>query len=315
MGNTPPTRLRLSNGDHSYSVQLGGSAALYIGGREVKLQGNGEITESRQVSYKVDNSTCLFRFTNTVGNIMNPPHHDKKLDIKIIDDVYGYGNSAFHLSVTVQIDKAGFLDTTICTNFQMISEIPLGPGTGFQMECGLESYTIGASGGVTQNSFDFYGLGRMRGLMVREWRRKTGKEKPYMVTVAHYYANNENGKDIGLSVALKRIRVSDDGYLDFAVDGPEQHPVRALLYMFDEVRRTGTWEPTYCPHCANSIVQRQRAGMFSQSESEDSDIDNVPAALPRGRRENAGGGIVANDGRFRGNNNGNLNIRNLILGL
>ena len=108
--------------------------------------------------------------------------------------------------------------------------------------------------------------------------------------------------------------MSDDGHLDLAVDGPKQHPAAALFYMFDEVHRTGTWKPTYCPYCANSIIQRQRAGIFSQPDSEDSDIDYVPAALLRGRRQTSAG-IVANDRMFRGNYNGNLNIRNLILGL
>ena len=111
-------------------------------------------------------------------------------------------------------------------------------------------------------------------------------------------------------MAVKRIRVSDDGHLDFAVDGPHQHPATALFDMFDQVCRTRTW-PIYCPHCANSVIRRQPS-MSSHSESEDSDKDNVPTARLNGHKQNEGG-ILANDGVIMGNNNGNLNIKNLIL--
>ena len=67
--------------------------------------------------------------------------------------------------------------------------------------------------------------------MVCEWKKKSKDKNPYMGTVAHYYVSTENGKDVGLSVAIKRIRVSDDVNLDFAVDGPRQHPAVALFYM------------------------------------------------------------------------------------
>ena len=54
--------------------------------------------------------------------------------------------------------------------------------------------------------------------------------------------------------------------------------------------------------------------MFWQSESEDSDKDNVPTALLHRRRQEAAS-IVANDGVSIDNNNGNLNIKKLVLGL
>ena len=68
--------------------------------------------------------------------------------------------------------------------------------------------------------------GARRGLTVREWKRKNKDEKPHMGTVAHYYANTENGKDVGLSVVIKRIRVSQDGHLDFDVDALKNTPLR-----------------------------------------------------------------------------------------
>ena len=59
--------------------------------------------------------------------------------------------------------------------------------------------------------------------------RQSKDEEPYMGTMAHYYANAEYGKDVDISVVVKGIRVSQDGHLDFAVDGPEQRPVNALF--------------------------------------------------------------------------------------
>lgn len=66
--------------------------------------------------------------------------------------------------------------------------------------------------------------------------------------------------------------------LDITVEGPTYHPVRALFYMFDEVRITGIWKPAICPHCAN--IQKQRvAAMSSRSDSEDSDKFLLPRPL------------------------------------
>jgi len=88
------------------------------------------------------------------------------------------------------------------------------------------------------------------------------------------------------------------------VEGPEQHPVSSLLYMFDEVNRTGIWKPTMCPHC----YQKRRAKVFWQSDSEDS--DSVPIPVPRATPKNARG--VANGGRFQGNGNGNIFENNVM---
>ena len=128
-----------------------------------------------------------------------------------------------------------------------------------------------------------------------------------MVTLAHYYAVS-NGYcfrgskiDVGLSMIVK-IQVSNDSGLDIKIEGPVQHPVTALFYMFDEVRKTGIWKPTFCPHCAK-IQKMQRNWL--QTESEDSDNfqptrHNYPKHM--------GKCVVANDGKVKGNNNGNLNL-------
>ena len=229
-------------------------------------------------------STCGFLLTKTKGNTMSS-HHDEKLDIKISDNINGVSSDCFHL--IVQRADAGLLHPSLTSKLD------------FCIVANLTTSTTNARGDITQTSFDIYGRGRRRGLMVREWKQKRKGEKPYMGTVAHYYANAKNGEDVGLSVVVKRIRVSDNGHFDFAVDGPEQHPVHALFYMFDEVLRTRTWKPTHCPHCA------KKHHPSYQSESEDSDKDF--AALLHGRKQDARGN-VANNGVFKGNNNGNLII-------
>jgi len=80
-----------------------------------------------------------------------------------------------------------------------------------------------------------------------------------------------------------------DGKYDITVEGPERHPVSALLYMFNEVNRSGIWKPSMCPQCGN--VRRNMSS--SQSDSEESD----------GRQRNAVR-IYNADGRFNGHANG-----------
>ncbi|KAK2397826.1 hypothetical protein QL285_059364 [Trifolium repens] len=136
---------------------------------------------------------------------------------------------------------------------------------------------------------------------------------PYMVTIAHYYAvscGNFFGKskiDIGLSAIVKIQASEDDTGLDFEVEGPTQHPATALFYMFDEVRKTGIWKPTSCPHCAKIKKQQQHNRMpWQQSETEDSDNFRPPR---RNVPKQIGGSVIANDGAIKGNHNGNVIVR------
>ncbi|MED6122390.1 hypothetical protein PIB30_039323 [Stylosanthes scabra] len=177
----------------------------------------------------------------------------------------------------------------------------------------VDNTMTNAWGGITETNIELHKHGRMRFIFVMEWKKRSNKSdgKPYMLSVTHYYASLENGKDVGLSIQVKRIKAASSGSLDFAVDGPHLHPANALFYMYDEIIRSR--KPISCPHCANNIIQNLR--MSYPSESEDSDIDT--AVLPLGRSQNAaaGGGrsILENGGTVRGNYNGNLNIRNLFL--
>jgi len=84
------------------------------------------------------------------------------------------------------------------------------------------------------------------------------------------------------------------------VDGPEQHPSSALLYMFDEVSRKGYWYRKMCPHCA-------KFGALWQSESEET--DNTPKGISNGGSgKNAR--VISNGGKFGGDGNGNFYEKN-----
>lgn len=87
------------------------------------------------------------------------------------------------------------------------------------------TYTNDSFGVVVATSLIPYGSGTRKGLLVEELKKKRN-EKACILTLAHHYANSNNVEnylpsriDIGLSMVAK-IRVSDNGHLDFTVDGP-----------------------------------------------------------------------------------------------
>ena len=53
---------------------------------------------------------------------------------------------------------------------------------------------------------------------------------------------------------MVKVGICDEKF-DITVEGPEQHFVSTLLYMFDQVNKSGIWKPTMCPHCHN--IQRE----------------------------------------------------------
>ncbi|XP_052723527.1 uncharacterized protein LOC108345216 isoform X2 [Vigna angularis] len=143
-----------------------------------------------------------------------------------------------------------------------------------------------------------YTCATMEGLVVTQKKKKSNQEQPYMITVAHYYVNRDSGEsgvDIGFSVVVK-IGVAN-GKLDFSVEGPEEHPSLALLYMIEEVCRTGTWKPSACPHCNN--IQSQQRRLVSESEDSDTNLPTPPSS--HGSQQNA-----SNKGRFKGDGIGNI---------
>ena len=89
-----------------------------------------------------------------------------------------------------------------------------------------------------------------------------------------------------------------NGVLGFSVDGPVEHPTYTLLYMIEEVSRTGMWKLSACPHCKNiQWWQQQRRWL---SESEDSDA-TPPTPSSHGTQRN-----VTNKGEFNGDANGGI---------
>ncbi|KAL9324586.1 hypothetical protein ACSQ67_009443 [Phaseolus vulgaris] len=151
---------------------------------------------------------------------------------------------------------------------------------------------VDAWGGVTDTKLYFYGTANRCGLLVWEGKKNGCDEEAKAVTIAHYFVHS-NGTgavnrssettDVGFSVVVK-VGISDGKY-DITVEGPQLHPVSALLYMFDEVKRSGIWKPSMCPHCSN--IRRNMSSW--QSDSEESD----------GRQRNAVR-IYNADGRFNG---------------
>jgi len=163
-------------------------------------------------------------------------------------------------------------------------------------------------GMVTDTKVCLYGTANRCGLLVLEGKKNDYHERvAKTVTIAHYFVSSNGSAavnrtsettDIGFSVVAK-IELCD-GEFDITVEGPDQHPVSALLYMFNQVSRRGIWKPSMCPHCAN--VRREHSRMFGESESEDSDSVPLPPRL--GGQRNAA--TIANDGRFTGHANGSF---------
>ena len=129
-------------------------------------------------------------------------------------------------------------------------------------------------------SFSAYGCGTRIGLFIIEDKKKINEKQPYMLTLAHYYVNSGSGGnfggsgvDVGFSVVVK-IGVHN-GVLDFSVDGPVEHPSSALIYMIEEVTRTGTWKLSACPHCKNIQWQQRKSGLGCKH----SRINSAAAAL------------------------------------
>ncbi|QHO13514.1 hypothetical protein HN51_070999 [Arachis hypogaea] len=223
--------------------------------------------------------------------------------------------SDLHFNITVKLNRD---DEGLLRVSYEICRRPLPRGLSFLDYHEYEIWNVvnNAWGGDTTTYIFLHSLGRMRFMLVTEGKRRSKgeKTKPYMFSVTHYYANLENGKDVGLSMQVKRIKAKScddgDGRLDCTVDGPHLHPAHALFYMYDEIVRTRN--PTCCPHCANNILQTLR--MSCPSEGEDSDIDTFVTPFRQSHNVRArGASILENAGRVRGNYNGSLNIRNFIL--
>jgi hypothetical protein len=164
-------------------------------------------------------------------------------------------------------------------------------------------------GVVTETNVIAYGSGNKGGYIITEKKKRSKDEQPYIATIAHYYAVS-NGNfivgsklDIGLFVIVK-VQASNEGGMDVKVEGPMQHPVAALFYMFEKVSKTGIWKPTSCPHCAR--IKKQQQHNLMPSETEDS--DNFPPPRRSVAKQMGVCCVMNNDGAIKGNHNANLTV-------
>lgn len=316
MGNAPGSFRLLGNGTSSYHFQLGQLASISMKKGEEKWEDNGKRSQKWEVSYNVEGLTCTLSITKSTGI-----NSDEELRIDIEDNrrrekINRHAIKQYSSGFTQIVGRAeaGLLvGNMICFHANSTKDVRGWEEAASSTYVPYTRNTTNSSGGVSSTTICPYGSsGTRKGLYVTEWKKKKENEKPYMVTIAHYYANNgENlftrGIDVGLSMMVK-IRVSNGALfgideLDFTVDGPVQHPSSALLYMIEEVTRTKMWTPRACPHCAN--IQRQRRW---QSESDDS--DNLPVAPGHGHGNSQN---ARNHGVFNGDGNGSNYERNIML--
>jgi hypothetical protein len=298
MGNNLQGFNRLNKGHFpNYHEQLGNYGAIDVTKIEMEAI-NGHTGELFDISkwnttYTIENSKCILdlkRVSNKDGKV-------NSVSFQIIDEMYSDGNIWFAIG-----KEASFLSS---------STPPLLLNGGFKNCRQKNNKTTNTLGYVIETWAYLYGSGSKRGLLVLEEMRKSGdNKKPSKVTVAHYYADNsrnlfsQNKIDIGLSVIV-RIQLSSEVGLDITVQGPVQHPSRALHSMFLDVMKTGIWKPT--KFCATIDV-----GDDSDMQSESEDCDDFLPRRVYGLSQNVKS-IIANSGAVRGNNNGNLYVNRIYL--
>lgn len=171
-------------------------------------------------------------------------------------------------------------------------------------------------GGVTKLKV-LYRLNEYNGnFIVVEEKRRSEFEKPWTVTLAHYYANSSRSfffrkkYDVGLSMVVN-IKVLNNN-LDVSVKGPSEHPPFALLCMFQQVSMTRTWNWTACPQTASETqietetTNPHRARLFKDLLRQlncdyNGSFPPSNGFIPRR--------VCVNSGPINGGNNGNLVIK------
>ncbi|KAK7364019.1 hypothetical protein VNO80_12341 [Phaseolus coccineus] len=272
-------------------LQLGASPSIDLS-RDFGKDHKGVVKETFSVLYTVGKETCK---VSLIRLDVDQHSNAEKVNFVICDVVSMFTYAELDMEITE-------------TN-----HIRIDPCRWLLSECIISSKTnksFDAWGGVVDTAVHLYGSGSRWGLLVVQSKKKRREGEAEEATVAHYFVKSSGtsfhgstGTDIGLSVVAK-CGVSN-GKFDITVEGPEQHPVSALLYMFDEVFKTGIWKPTMCPHCHH----KRKGKVFWQSDSEDSDSASIP--VPLATPKNARG--VSNGGRFQGNGNGNYFENNVMI--
>jgi len=248
-------------------LQLGTYASINLTTSVVYKRNDGSYHDKADVTYTVEGSTCNLALRRAINKNSYVRCVSFELRDSIVDMLF------------LNINKA----ETDLLKVQTISDAI------FKTK---KKKNLHAWGGVTETKVYLYGTANRCGLLVWECNKNDGHQHAKAVTIAHYFVHSSGTvavnrstetTDIGFSVVVK-IGLSD-GNFDITVEGPEQHPASALLYMFDEVNRSGIWKPSMCPHCGN--VRRNMSS--SQTDSEESD----------GRQGNAVR-IYNSDGKFNG---------------
>jgi len=177
---------------------------------------DGSFSEKGEVSYTVEGSTCNLVLTRLVyedGNV-------NMVTFILHDSIICSEKESLFLQIYKT--ETGFLSTV---DFRSQGSIAWTK----------TKKKVDARGGVTDTRVYLYGSANRFGLLVWECK-KIDYEHAKAVTIAHYFVNG-NGRvivnrssertDIGFSVVAK-VGVCD-GKFDITVEGPEQHPVSALL--------------------------------------------------------------------------------------
>ncbi|KAK7364022.1 hypothetical protein VNO80_12344 [Phaseolus coccineus] len=257
-------------------VRLGASSIVLS--KDLTKKGDA-VNETFSVIYAVDKELCVVCLTR---HYVHQRSNAQKVSFEISDHVSMLTDGVFDMVITE-------------TNYIRIDPF-MWPNQSTVLTKTNRSFD--AWGGVVDTTVHWYGNGSRWGLLVVESKKKRREEEAEVATVAHYFVKScgSTGTDIGLSMVAK-CGVSN-GKFDITVEGLEQHPVPALLYLFDEVKRTGIWKPTMCPHCDH----KRRGKMFWQSDGEDTDSASIPAH--RATRESARG--LSNSGTFKGSGSGSI---------
>ncbi|KAL9324581.1 hypothetical protein ACSQ67_009438 [Phaseolus vulgaris] len=264
-------------------LQLGRDASINLTTSVFHKWDDGSYSDKAEVSYTVEGSTCNLMLNRCVEQ----NGHVSFVSLLLHDSIACLEGEKLCLHITKF--ETGFITMEYKSNSSFIAWTKT-------------KKNVDAWGGVTDTKLYFYGTANRCGLLVCQSKKNDYHGEVKAVTTAHYFVHS-NGTgavnrssettDVGFSVVVK-VGTSD-GKFDITVEGPEQHPVSALLYMFDEVNRSGIWKPSMCPHCGNI-----RRNMSWLSDSEDS--DGVPLRPHHGSQKNEAS--IANGGRFNGHANG-----------
>jgi len=260
--------------------QLGTHATINMTPSTTHKFNDGSFSEKREVSYTVEGSTCNLALARCV-------YRDGSVDLLtfLIHDSIICSNSMEMLYLQIYKTNTGFLHMI---DFK---------SNGSSIPWTKTKKTVHPYGDVTDTKVYLYASANRSGLLIWKCKKTAYHEDAKEVTMAHYFVNGNGTTVVNRSIETTNVGFSVlvkvgvcDGKFDIISEGPEQHPVSALLYMFNQVNESGIWKPSMCPDCG------KHSRVSWQSDFEDN--DGVPLSPPQGSRQNAV--TIVNDGRFRG---------------